>query len=61
MKITDIKGLVLEVTDLDKATEQAKDFKNLHHIPPLPSDTKQQAYWKDIYEKLLKLKSEIRT
>lgn len=59
MKIIDLNGLELQVTDLEKAIEQARDFKNLHHIPPLPSDTNQQEYWKDVYEKLLKLKSEI--
>lgn len=59
IKITDTKGCEIQVTDLEKAIEQADDFKNRHHIPPIPSDKEQQAYWKDIYEKLLKLKSKI--
>lgn len=29
MKITDLKGLQIEVTDLDKAIEQAEYFKDL--------------------------------
>lgn len=55
--ITDLNGLQKEVTDLDKAIEQAKYFKDAHHVPPLKSDKERQAYWRDIYEKLLQLKS----
>lgn len=57
MKITDLKGLQIEVTDLDKAIEQAENFKELHHVPPAESDKERQAYWRDIYQKLLQLKS----
>lgn len=32
MKITDLKGLSIEVTDLDKAIEQAEYFKDAHPI-----------------------------
>lgn len=56
--ITDVKGCRIEVTDLDKAIEQAEYFKDAHHIPPVESDKERQAYWRDIYEKLLQLKSE---
>lgn len=55
--ITDLNGLRKEVTDLDKAIEQAEYFKDAHHIPPVESDKERQAYWRDIYEKLLHLKS----
>ncbi len=57
MKITDLQGLQIEVTDLDKAIEQAEYFKDLHHVPPVESDKERQAYWRDIHQKLLQLKS----
>lgn len=57
MKITDLKGLKIEVTDLDKAIEQAEYFKDLYHVPPVESDKERQVYWRDIYQKLLQLKS----
>lgn len=56
MKIIDLNGLEIEVTDLEKAIERAEWFKDAHHIPPVDSDQERQAYWRDIYEKLLKLK-----
>lgn len=59
MKITDLNGLEITVTDLDKAIEQAELFKDMHHVPPVPSDKERQAYWNDIYKKLLELKSKI--
>lgn len=57
MKITDLRGLSIEVTNLDKAIEQTENFKDLHHVPPVESDKERQAYWRDIYQKLLQLKS----
>lgn len=57
MKIVDLNGCEIEVTDLDKAIEQAEYFKDAHHIPPVESDKPRQLYWRDIYEKLLNLKS----
>jgi hypothetical protein len=57
MKITDLNGFEIEVTNLNKAIKHAKNFKNLHHTPPLPSDKERQDYWKDLYEKLLIVKS----
>ncbi|WP_454045045.1 3-isopropylmalate dehydratase [Chryseobacterium sp. Marseille-Q8038] len=59
MKITDLNGLEITVTDLDKAIEQAELFKDMHHVPPVPSDKERQAYWNDIYKKFLELKSKI--
>ncbi|ANF50286.1 3-isopropylmalate dehydratase [Chryseobacterium glaciei] len=60
MKITDLNGFEIEITDLKEAIKQAKNFKDLHHVPPIPSDKEQQEYWKDLYEKLVTLKSKIR-
>lgn len=59
MKITDLNGQEITVTDLDKAIEQAELFKDMHHVPPVPSDKERQQYWTDIYNKLLELKSKI--
>lgn len=56
MKIKDLNGYEIEVTDLKKAIEQTAGFKNLHHIPPLPTDKGRQEYWTDLHGKLVKLK-----
>ncbi|ANF52935.1 3-isopropylmalate dehydratase [Chryseobacterium glaciei] len=60
MQITDLNGFEIEVTDLKEAIKQAKNLKDLHHNPPVPSDKERQQYWKDLYEKLVTLKSKIR-
>ncbi|EJL74407.1 hypothetical protein [Chryseobacterium populi] len=57
MKITDIYGYSIEITDLQKAIEMAEFFKDCHHTPPHPTDKERQEYWQDMYEKLIKLKS----
>ncbi|MBT2621945.1 3-isopropylmalate dehydratase [Chryseobacterium sp. ISL-6] len=57
MKVTDLNGKQLEVTNLKEAIRQARDFKDLQHTPSIPTDGERQNYWKDLYEKLLKLKS----
>ncbi|MBN9285545.1 MULTISPECIES: 3-isopropylmalate dehydratase [unclassified Flavobacterium] len=59
MKITDLNGLEIKVTDLEKAIDQADYFKDAHHIPPVDSDKQRQEYWTDIYNKLLMLKNTI--
>ncbi|WET69051.1 3-isopropylmalate dehydratase [Sphingobacterium sp.] len=59
MKTTDLNGLEITVTDLDKAIEQADNFKDLQHNPPVPYDKEIQKYWTDIYNKLLDLKSKL--
>lgn len=58
MKITDIDGNILQVTDLDKAIQQAEVFKDFRHTDELYErlDETLRKYWSDIYEKLLKLK-----
>ena len=57
MKITDINGCAITVTNLDKAIEHAACFKDCHHMPPVASDRERQEYWRDIYNKLIALKS----
>lgn len=59
MKVKDLNGYLIEVTDLDKAIEMAEFFKDCHHTPPRPIDKENQKYWRDMYEKLLKLKRNI--
>ncbi|MGH1517037.1 hypothetical protein [Chryseobacterium sp. JK1] len=58
MKIKDLHGKSIEVTDLDKAIWQAENFKEYAHEDQsfLSYDKKQKAYWTDIYNKLLQLK-----
>ncbi len=57
MTITDINGCEITITDLDQAIEKAEYFKNCEHIPPVPSDRERQAYWLDMYNKLIALKN----
>lgn len=58
MKITDLNGQHIEVTDLTAALEQAAYFKDCYHEPPDPvADKRQQAYWTDIYNKLMALQT----
>jgi len=58
MKVTDLKGGEIQVTDLEKAIDLAEYFKDAHHIPPVESDKERQEYWNDIYKKLIELKRE---
>jgi len=57
MEVIDINGCSIEVTDLDKAIEQAEWFKDCHHEPPKASDKARRRYWRDLYKKLCVLKS----
>lgn len=60
MKITDLEGKLIEVTDLDKAIEQAEMFKSFKHegVDYKKLDKKLRRYWRDIYYKLMALKKE---
>jgi hypothetical protein len=60
MKITDLNGQKIKVTDLIAAIRQAETFKDYHHEPPRPKmDKRRQAYWTDIYNKLMNLKTQL--
>ncbi len=59
MKIRDKKGNWIEVTDLKKAIRQTGWYKEYQHNPPAESDKERQAYWTDMYEKLLVLKERL--
>lgn len=59
MKITDLAGQVLEVTDLQEAIRQAEIYKDTQYNDNNYKnlDEALRRYWTDIYEKLLKLKN----
>jgi len=58
MKIKDLNGQEITVTDLNAAIAQARSFKEYRHNPPEPiADSRQQAYWIDIYNKLIALQN----
>jgi len=61
MNITDINGKVIEISDLDLAIIQADDVRHYSTTQPeqLAFVLRQQAYWQDIYQKLLSLKSDV--
>ena len=60
MKIIDFNGCTIEITDLDKAIQITKRYKQYEHENNGFSelDKKLNLYWTDIYEKLFKIKSQ---
>lgn len=60
MKIIDLAGKEIAVTDLSLAILQADDYRHYRHISPdyMEFDEKQRRYWEDVYQKLLRLKNE---
>ncbi|MDL2141635.1 hypothetical protein QQY79_03810 [Flavobacterium tructae] len=58
MKITDLVGCTIEVTDLKKAIEMAREYKEYCHANGsfAKLDKRQKIYWTDIYEKLVAIK-----
>lgn len=59
MKITDINGCQIKVTNLDEAIRVTAEYKEYEHINDGFSDLDKRLnnYWTDMYEKLMKLKS----
>jgi hypothetical protein len=57
MKIKDVGGKIITVENLQLALLQADDYRHYRHTDPrfAEFDTKQQAYWEDVYQKLLAL------
>ncbi|OXA71265.1 hypothetical protein B0A67_13255 [Flavobacterium aquidurense] len=55
MQIKDKNGENFEVTNLTLAIKQADYFRNFAHSDKLfeKFDEKRQAYWQDLYEKLI--------
>ncbi|KQB98917.1 MULTISPECIES: hypothetical protein [Bacteroidota] len=63
MKIIDLNGFQIEVTDLDEAIRITADYKEYHHEDKRFSefDKRQKAYWRDMYEKLTAIKEQVTT
>ena len=61
MKITDLNGYEIEVTDLKEAIRIAKRNTGYSHEDKSFSDfdKRQKAYWVDIHEKLTAIKKRI--
>ena len=61
MKITDLNGCEIEVTDLKEAIKIAKRNTGYSHEDKSFSefDKRQKAYWTDIHEKLAAIKKRI--
>lgn len=59
MKVTDLNGCQIEVTDLDEAIKITAEYKEYEHVNEsfLEFDNKQKTYWTDMHGKLLKLKN----
>jgi len=57
MTVTDLNNHPIEITDLYLAIMQADDFRHYRHSNPeyAGMDKTLQAYWEDIYQKLLKI------
>ncbi|HWB27507.1 MAG TPA: hypothetical protein VG738_18655 [Chitinophagaceae bacterium] len=60
MKITDINGKELIVTDLNSALMQAREFVNLQHTDEQfkQLDAELKSYWQDVVNKLEALQIE---
>lgn len=58
MKITDLNGCLIEITNLKEAIEIARQYKEYRHEDKSFSefDKRQKAYWTDMHEKLEKAK-----
>lgn len=63
MKVTDLNGCKIEVTDLDEAIRKTAKYKEYRHEDKSFSDfdNRQNAYWADFYEKLTAIKERIIT
>lgn len=61
MKITDLHGCEIEVTDLKEAIKIAKRYTKYRHEDKSFSDfdKRQKAYWTDIHEKLTAIKERL--
>lgn len=61
MKVTDLNGCPIEVTDLDEAIKMTAQYKEYEHINKGFSefDKRQKAYWTDMHDKLSAIKKQI--
>ncbi|MEZ2338373.1 hypothetical protein AB6735_22185 [Mucilaginibacter sp. RCC_168] len=60
LKIIDLEGKEIAVTDLSLAILQADDYRHYRHVDPeyADFDEKKRRYWEDVYQKLIRLKNE---
>lgn len=60
MKIIDSDGKDITIIDLELAIMQADDYRHYRHADPAfkKLDEGLQAYWEDVYQKLLGLRKE---
>lgn len=64
MKINDLNGNEITVTDISQALAQTDMFMGLAHVNPSPeqaaSDKERKTYWTDLHHKLLQLQSDLK-
>lgn len=60
MTIVDKNGKIITIENLDLAILQADDYRHYRHTDPSfkSLDEGLQAYWEDVYQKLLGLKND---
>lgn len=58
MKVIDLAGRPIRVTDLEAAIRQADSFRNQYHEDTrfTELDKRLRAYWEDFYQKLIVLR-----
>ena len=63
MKVTDLNGCQIEITDLDEAIQITAEYREYRHEDKGFSefDKRQKAYWTDMYEKLTTIKEQLTT
>lgn len=63
MRVIDLNGYPIEVTDLDEAIRITAEYKEYKHENRSFSefDKRQRAYWTDMYEKLTAIKEQLIT
>lgn len=59
MNVTDLEGRQITVIDLDAAIRLAEEYKGYEHLDKRYAalDRELKAYWTDLHEKLLTLKT----
>jgi hypothetical protein len=61
MKITDLDGREIAVSDLAMALLQADDYRHYRVKKPSPYQRHLYEYWEDFYQKLLILSKDIKS
>jgi len=61
VKVTDLNGYPIEVTDLNEAIRITKRYTQFRHEDKRYTDfdERQNAYWTDMYEKLTAIKERV--